>query len=68
MNENMNNIMNNTMRKTMFKCVQHCQDDLEFTEEYSYIMGEPDNLIKSIVKGAFFRWLVRDKNWHERVE
>ena len=55
------------MEKSMFKCVQHHQDDHEFREEYFDYAVEPDNILKSIAKSAFFRCVKRDKNWEQRV-
>ncbi len=56
------------MSKPLFKTISHSSDDLEIHEEFKGILGEPDNILKSITKGVFFRWLKRDKNWHERIE
>lgn len=56
------------MTGTLFKNFDHAGDDFEFRDEYKSIIGEPDNLLKSIAKGMFFRWVVRDEDWARRIE
>lgn len=54
--------------KPLFETVSHSQDDLTLKEEYKDILGEPDNIIKSIVKGFFYRWVKHEKEWADKIE
>ena len=56
------------MDRSLFRGINHSQDDLELREEFKGILGEPDNILKSMAKGFFFRWVKREKNWHDRIE
>ncbi|MFC2143285.1 hypothetical protein ACFLQN_02705 [Candidatus Aenigmatarchaeota archaeon] len=53
---------------TMFQEFFHGSDKIVRKDPYKQYWGEPDNILKSMAKGIFFRWIKREKEWWHRVK